>query len=362
MAKKMTNWFWATLMPVFSPQPKHKNSGPQNVPSPPKSLRPNTGHVEAHNGLIVYSKHKDGIDFSSSVLDAMQAVVPVIVPEGVLKSSVWDGPKLFQEFIFANMVPDLGRSSEEMYNDFVLLTGLYIEDPLISSPQPPSGVGKVVPIVPNPDFNLAEVMLESVFTWRGAGLDQDEIDAFIKITGEEFYELLLPDNYGFSTTLIFPNQDLLDGDEDADSMLTLEKAILEEAEKEAKEKDKEKRRKMSYEEWIKWMEKQRKPDPWGPPGPGDPWSPDPYPNVPQPKPNPYGYPPEDDWNPKKWNYQDYEQADLKKYAKILGKKEKDVTAEEKEWMKKLHNKWRDYERYKKFGGSSASSASQVHNK
>ena len=124
MAKKMTNWFWATLMPVFSPQPKHKNSGPQNVPSPPKSLRPNTGHVEAHNGLIVYSKHKDGIDFSSSVLDAMQAVVPVIVPEGVLKSSVWDGPKIFQDFILNNMptrTATRSLSSEEMYNDLTSL-------------------------------------------------------------------------------------------------------------------------------------------------------------------------------------------------------------------------------------------------
>ena len=342
MAKKMTNWFWATLMPVFSPQPKHKNPGPQNVPSPPRSLRPNTGHVEAHNGLIVYSKHKDGIDFSSSVLDAMQAVAPIIVPESVLKSSVWDGPKIFQDFILANMVPDLGRSSEEMYNDFVLLTGLYIQDPLISSKP-----GKIVPIVPNPDFNLAEVMLESVFTWRGAGLDQDEIDAFIKITGEEFYKLLLPDNYGFSTTLIFPNQDLVDGDLPDDK-----------TKKEKTKKEKKKGTPMSYEDWLKKMEK----GPWGPPGPGDPWSPDPYPNVPQPRPNPYGYPPEDDWNPKKWNYQDYEQADLKKYAKILGKKEKDVTAEEKEWMKRLHNKWRHYEMYKKFGGSAASSASQVHHK
>jgi hypothetical protein len=351
MGKQGTNPYWATLMPVFSPQPKD-----WNLPVP-----------FAANGFLFYVRHEHKIKFSDSVLEAMQAEAPIITSGSLLQGSTWDGPKIFREYILENATLHFskGKSSaklpsaihlsndikEQRQNEFLVNCGLYIEDPSSTIKSNPFA------IIPNPDFNLAEAVMDS--SW---GTTPTTPVNFVAITGEEFYELLLPDNYGFSTTLIFPNQDLLDGDEDADSMLTLEKAILEEAEKEAKEKDKEKRRKMSYEEWIKWMEKQRKPDPWGPPGPGDPWNPDPYPNAPQPSPNPYGYPPEDDWNPKKWNYQEYEKDDLKKYAKILGKKEKDVTAEEKEWMKKLHNKWRDYERYKKFGGSSASSASQVHNK
>ena len=352
MAKQITNWYWATLMPVFTPQLKRiKEWG--SLPF-------------ASNGFLLYIKHKDNVNFSPSILDAMQAAAPIVSSGITLQSSTWDGPTIFRDYIldnstlqFTSVIPPSGPivlsqdEREKIHNEFLINCGLYIED---TKSKKLTSQGKSITLIPNPDFDLATAMIESVITWRGAGLDQDELDAFIKITGVQFYELLGSDNYGFSTTLIFPNQSLVDGG--VDSMIDSIVEKMEEAEKKEKEK---KKRHLSYEEWIKKM-KDRGDEPWGPPGPGTPWNPDPYPNVPQPRPNPYGYPPEDDWNPKKWNYQEYEQADLKKYAKILGKKEIDVTEEEKEWIKNLHNKWRDYERYKKFGGSAASSASQVHNK
>ena len=339
MAKEMNNWFWATLMPVFSPQPTRLRI------SPPQSLRPNP-HVEAHNGLIVYSKHKDAIDFSSSVLGAMQAVAPVIVPEGVLKSSVWDGPKLFQDFILTNMASTSlslsgwtagapsGTSPEKIYNEFVINTGLYIEDPLISATP-----GKIAPIVPNPDFNLAEVML--VFGQAGM-LDSARMADFIKITGEEFYKLLLPDNYGFSTTLIFPDQDILNEDSQAE----IDAAEIEKL--------------RAYEEFIKilkeghpdeWdpVDPYKKPKPWGDPtGPGAPWEPKLH------RPNPYDPKPSDK-NPYKWYPEDYD-----KYRSYLGKKKDGYDDEDRAWIKRQRAY---YDKYRgAISGSGASAADQSHYK
>ena len=316
MGKLGTNWYWATLMPVFSSQPKN-----WQLPDP-----------MAMNGLLFYIQPEDKIKFSDSVLDAMQAVAPIIVPESVLKSSVWDGPKIFRDYILENTTLhfNVGTSQtaapaihisndikEQMQNEFLVNCGLYIEVP--------GATPSDTKLIPNPDFNLATAMLNST------PLFITHPD-FIAITGQEFYNLLLPDNYGFSTTLIFPNQDLVD--EGVDSIDTLEKAILDEAEK--KEKAKEKARKLSYEEWLKKMKERGPNDPWGPSAPDPykkPWDPDPYPR-PKPRPNPYTYPPDDDWNPKPYDYEKY-----------------------KEWMQKKKDWDEAYDK-----SNAASSASQVHNK
>ncbi len=334
MAKQITNWYWATLMPVFTPQLKRiKEWG--SLPF-------------ASNGFLLYIKHKDNVNFSPSILDAMQAAAPIVSSGITLQSSTWDGPTIFRDYIldnstlqFTSVIPPSGPivlsqdEREKIHNEFLINCGLYIED---TKSKKLTSQGKSITLIPNPDFDLATAMIESVITWRGAGLDQDELDAFIKITGVQFYELLGSDNYGFSTTLIFPNQDLVD--KDVDSLVdTLEKAILDEAEK--KEKAKEKARKLSYEEWLKKMkEKEGGPgspnDPWGPSAPDPykkPWDPDPYPS-PKPRPNPYTYPPDDDWNPKPYDYEKY-----------------------KEWMQKKKDWDEAYDK-----SNAASSASQIHNK
>ncbi len=329
MGKQGTNSYWATLMPVFSSKPKN-----WQLPDP-----------MAMTGLLFYVKHEDKIKFSDSVLDAMQAEAPVITPDNagsLLQSSIWDGPKIFQDYILEsvpattmNPLTSVKPSAihisndvkEQMQNEFLVNCGLYIQDPTFLTKT------KSNPIIPNPDFDLAEAVMDS--SW---GTTPTAPINFVAITGEEFYQLLGSDNYGFSTTLIFPNQDLVD--KDVDSLVdTLEKAILDEAEK--KEKAKEKARKLSYEEWLKKMkEKEGGPgspnDPWGPSAPDPykkPWDPDPYPS-PKPRPNPYTYPPDDDWNPKPYDYEKY-----------------------KEWMQKKKDWDEAYDK-----SNAASSASQIHNK
>jgi hypothetical protein len=325
-------------MPVFSPQPKHPHGRPQNVPSQPRSLRPNTHVEEAYNGLIVYNKHKDTIDFSSSILDAMQAVAPVIVPE-LLKSSVWDGPKIFQQFILSNMPTHLNdasrRSLEKMYNEFIINTELYIPDPLIS-PTP----GKIVSIVPNPYFNLSRAMIDTKLGKipQQTGHRNNVLTPFVAKIGKEFLNIIQnPNNYGFSTTLIFPDQDILN----ANSQAKIDAAEIE------------KRR--AHEEYIKILKEghpdewnptnpYKKPQPWGDPtGPGAPWEP-------RPKPNPYDpYDPRDK-NPYKWIPEDYD-----KYRSYLGKKKDGYDDEDRAWIKKQRAY---YDKYQGASGASAASAAE----
>jgi hypothetical protein len=291
----------------------------------------------AMNGLLFYIQPEDKIKFSDSVLDAMQAEAPSIISDAgrLLKSSTWDGPKIFRDYILENTtlhfnvgtsqtaVPAIHISNdikEQMQNEFLVNCGLYIEVP--------GATPSDTKLIPNPDFNLATAMMDSKLDLRGP----NALSNFIGKTGQEFYKLILPDNYGFSTTLIFPNQDLVD--EGVDSIDTLEKAILDEAEK--KEKAKEKARKLSYEEWLKKIKEGGPNDPWGPTAPDPykkPWDPDPYPR-PKPRPNPYTYPPDDDWDPKPYDYEKY-----------------------KEWMQKKKDWDEAYDK-----SNAASSASQIHNK
>lgn len=317
MGKLGTNGYWATLMPVFGPRQKRHMSA-----------------IEGNTGLLFYIKHGDKIEFSDSVLEAMQAEAPVITPDNagsLLQSAIWDGPKIFRDYILENIPLQVAPKKltsvkpsaihiandvkEQMQNDFLVNCGLYIQDPTFLTKT------KSNPIIPNPDFDLAIAMLSCEIPNLGAGWDQDALDAFIEIVGEEFYKLLLSENYGFSTTLIFPNLDIVD---DLD---TVDQAI--------KEKIAKKEAKKAYEDWLKKM-KERKPgapkDPWDPSPPDPyktPWDPDPYPH-PKPRPNPYTYPPDDDWDPKPYDYQKY-----------------------KEWVQRKMD--RDE-------SNAASSASQVHNK
>ena len=328
MGKSGTNRYWATLSPVFSPQKKELPVGPDNPPDPDGWNEQGFGRK---NPLLLYMQHEHKIDFSTSVLDAMNAQAPVAKIHSLLKSSIWDGPKIFRDYVLENIPLQVAPKKltsvkpsaihiandvkEQMQNQFLINCGLYIEDPTFLTKT------KSNPIIPNPDFDLAITMLSCEIPNLGAGWDQDALDAFIEIVGEEFYKLLLSENYGFSTTLIFPNLDIVD---DLD---TVDQAI--------KEKIAEKEAKKAYEDWLKKMKK-RKPggpkDPWDPSPPDPyktPWDPDPYPH-PKPRPNPYTYPPDDDWDPKPYDYQKY-----------------------KEWVQRK----RDWDK-----SNAASSASQVHNK
>lgn len=313
MGKPGTNSYWATLMPVFSPQPR------RNQPEP---------DWPGLNGLLVYVQHEHKIEFSSSVLEVMKAQAPVDNISSLLKSSTWDGPKFFQDYIIesatshfrhAQANPPIHISKdikEQMQKEFLVNCGLYIEDP-----KPHLNLaGLPLSIIPNPDFNLAEAVMDS--SW---GTTPTAPINFVAITGEEFYQLLGPDNYGFSTTLIFPNQAVIDGDVPTDD---------EDEAKTEKEK-KEFKPKTSYEDWLKLLKERGSDDnPWGPST--DPWK-EPYPKT-KPRPNPYTYPPDDDWDHTKRPDNSY---DYEKY---------------KEWLQK--KKKGDY-----YGGSSAASAaSQTHNK
>ena len=325
MAKQGTNMFWATLMPVFAPQPKDEPL------------------LTYNNGLLMYIRHDQKITFSSSVLEAMEAVAPIVSVGNILKSSTWDGPLIFQNYVLENSAlgfqtvtkPISTAEAEKMHNEFLLNSGLYVM-------QVSSGL-----LIPNPNYDLSTAVMDSALmgmsmpSGKGVGTTKKEL---IAITGEEFYQLLLPDTYGFSTTLIYPNQSLVDG-------------IIEKMKKSKKEEDDAKE--TSFEEFIKALKEgdnpyvdpkdpypkdpwKKKPDPWGP-SPGTP-----YPGDPPPKPNPYGEP----WKKSPW---DWGSDDYKKYRDQAKKGLTD--AEYKKWVKEQH------ESYKKYGGSSgASAADQTHKK
>ena len=247
MAKQGTNMFWATLMPVFAPQPKDEPL------------------LTYNNGLLMYIRHDQKITFSSSVLEAMEAVAPIVSVGNILKSSTWDGPLIFQNYVLENSAlgfqtvtkPISTAEAEKMHNEFLVNSGLYVY-------QVSSGL-----LIPNPNYDLSTAVMDSALmgmsmpSGKGVGTTKKEL---IAITGEEFYQLLLPDTYGFSTTLIYPNQSLVDG-------------IIEKMKKSKKEEDDAKE--TSFEEFIKALKEgdnpyvdpkdpypkdpwKKKPDPWGP--------------------------------------------------------------------------------------------------
>ena len=289
-----TNLYWATLMPIFSPQPKH---------------------IQTLYELLVYIQHEHKIEFSSSVLEAMKADAPVDTISSLLQSSTWDGPQFFTDYIFEN-VPTLTTPGsitpataaaissvkpihfsqdvkEQLQNEFLLNCGLYIKDPSAHLNIP----GLPLSIIPNPDFNLAGSVMDS--SW-GTIHNQPPIN-FVATTGEEFYQLLGPDNYGFSTTLIFPNQALVDEDVPDD------------------DEDEE--------------EKKKKPNPFNPaPITKTPW--DPTKNPYGDKPSPYPYPKEK--APYDYSHSGASAADYKKYKEGMIKK----GHEDDNWPG--HDKYGDY--------------------
>lgn len=267
-----TNLYWATLMPIFSPQPKGVDDKQWPI----------------LDGILFYIQHEHKIKFSSSVLEVMKADAPVDTISSLLQSSTWDGPQFFTDYIFENVpvlvkphahpthTPAIHISNdvkEQIQNEFLINSGLYIKDPKLNLP---IGPGMPISIIPNPDFDLATTMLKRDHLWARRA-NQAEIHAFIEIVGEDFYTLLLRENYGFSTTLIFPNQALVDegvSDDDEDE-----------------------------------EEKEKKPNPFNPAPMKTPW--DPTKNPYGDKPSPYPYPKEK--APYDYSHSGASAADYKKY-------------------------------------------------
>ena len=328
--------YWATLMPIFSPQTKFAGN-----------------FYDPHNGLLFYEKVTGRkVVFSDSVLEAMEAEAPAPLPAGsLLKSSLWDGPQIFKEYIIDSAtvigaVPAKKVSPTEaakLHTEFLMNLGLYIPDPLITS-NPTKG-GQTL-IVPNPDYDLSFEMLSRTYGTS----EKDRLDLITKV-GADFYQLLLPENYGFSTTLIYPNQALVDG-------ISAQVVPDDEIDTERKRQDEEEERKKKLqEEWDKIYKKKNPydPGPWKPQP--NPWPDPPYVD-PRKKPNPYGPYGDDDWTPnKEWYEEQHKRAQrYKEYIKNPSNVDA-MTEEEKEEMKK----WLK-ENYSSYGGSSASAANQSYKK
>jgi len=177
--------------------------------------------LDKTSGLLFYTKSNKDIKFSSSILDTIGAQAPedIEISSPLLVGTTWDGPDFFKAYIldalnygaagdeyFASL-PQISKKSgknylkftpEEMQNHFLLNSGLYIIDPVLRWSSP-------LHIIPNPDFELANAILDFEYG--------SDIEEAMRNTSKEFYELLFPDTYGFSTTLIFPNQAEVDDDQ-----------------------------------------------------------------------------------------------------------------------------------------------------
>ena len=275
MSKKKTNALWATLIPIFSAQQK-------SMPV----IANMSGDLDERYRLLIYMTADKEIDFSVSVLAAMNAQAPVESNDGddVLMNSPWNGPEIFTDYILGNVpvssIKPEHMSAEEMQNEFLVSSNLYMKN--------------LHNIIPNPDFELATEMKD----YYGQLFTIADIDAFIEITGEKFYQLLRPDNYGFSTTLIFPNQALVDEDVPDD------------------DEDEE--------------EKKKKPNPFNPTTKA-PWDPtNPYRDIPTPQ----SYPKEK--SPYDYSHSGASAADYRKYKENMMKK----GHEDDNWPG--HDKYGDY--------------------
>ena len=183
---------WATIMPVFSPRVKDMFLFDKD----------GDGHI------IFYGKSANPIMFSTSVLDAMDAEAPAPTTPGILVEAIWSGPKVFEAYVLQSAISNypggitsaasnnLSPSEKvKMHNDFLLNCGMYVFD--VST-----GL-----MIPNPDYDMAAQMIEFDFGEPALG----EFIDFCK-GREEFCKLLQPENYGFSTTLIYPNQNIVNED------------------------------------------------------------------------------------------------------------------------------------------------------
>ena len=259
---------WATIMPVFSPRVKDMFLFDKD----------GDGHI------IFYGKSANPIMFSTSVLDAMDAEAPPPTSAGILVGAVWDGPKVFEAYVLQSAISNypggitsaasnnLSPSEKvKMHNDFLLNCGMYVFD--VST-----GL-----MIPNPDYDMATKIIELDFGDSALG----EFIDFCK-GREEFCKLLQPENYGFSTTLIYPNQNIVN--EDPESPATAANPPLATV-------------------FIKRMKDE---DPWGKPK-KNPWPQiDPYNPPPYAAKQPYGGKSKWDWDSS--DYKDYRDSKRNKMS------------------------------------------------
>lgn len=307
MGKKKTNAIWATLMPVFSPQQKGEKTLDLKY-------QISVHEALAHNGLLIYMTADKEIDFSVSVLAAMNAQAPVESNDGdvVLTNSPWNGPEIFTDYILGSVtVPSSSSpsmSAEEIQNKFLVSSGLYgfnVKTGLLS---------------PNPDFDLATAMMDTKLGQPGMAQTPNSIKDHAP---KEFYQLLLPDTYGFSTTLILPNQADVDSDASDKKVAALSQLLDTKTDSDA-EKD--------LDNFMKkyWPADKR-----------NPYEDNPYDNYPPKKSK--GWPPVPAPGP-----YDYSNPDYDKY---------------RDWLKKMKEQGDDDWGTGKYGGSSgASAADQAHKK
>jgi hypothetical protein len=292
---------WATLMPVFSPRVKDSFSFQE--------------WDSADGPIIFYGKPTNPIMFSTSVLDAMDAEAPAPTPPGILVEAIWDGPKVFEAYVLQSAISNypggitsaasnnLSPSEKvKMHNDFLLNCGMYVFD--VST-----GL-----MIPNPDYDMATKIIELDFGDSALG----EFIDFCK-GREEFCKLLQPENYGFSTTLIYPNQNIVDEDDEDD-------------EDDKKTPPKKKNPYGDYDEFIKRMKDE---DPWGKP------KINPWPEIDPYNPPPYAgkqpYAPNKSWDWDSGDYKDYRDS----------KRNKMSPEEFKKWV---GDQYDAYEKFKGFWG------------
>jgi len=261
---------WATIMPVFSPRVKDSFSFQE--------------WDSADGHIIFYGKSANPIMFSTSVLDAMDAEAPPPTSAGILVGAVWDGPKVFEAYVLQSAISNypggitsaasnnLSPSEKvKMHNDFLLNCGMYVFD--VST-----GL-----MIPNPDYDMATKIIELDFGDSALG----EFIDFCK-GREEFCKLLQPENYGFSTTLIYPNQNIVN--EDPESPATAANPPLATV-------------------FIKRMKDE---DPWGKP------KKNPWPEINPYNPPPYAgkqpYAPNKSWDWDSGDYKDYRDSKRNKMS------------------------------------------------
>ena len=267
---------WATIMPVFSPRVKDSFSFQE--------------WDSADGHIIFYGKSANPIMFSTSVLDAMDAEAPAPTPPGILVEAIWSGPKVFEAYVLQSAISNypggitsaasnnLSPSEKvKMHNDFLLNCGMYVFD--VST-----GL-----MIPNPDYDMAAQMIEFDFGEPALG----EFIDFCK-GREEFCKLLQPENYGFSTTLRYPNPNIVD--EDDKKSPSVFKVISDKV--------------GDYDEFIKRMKDE---DPWGKPKDKS-WWPEIDPYNPPPYEGKQPYAPNKSWDWDSGDYKDYRDSKRNKMS------------------------------------------------
>ena len=294
---------WATIMPVFSPRVKDMFLFDKD----------GDGHI------IFYGKSANPIMFSTSVLDAMDAEAPHPTSAGILVGAVWDGPKVFEAYVLQSAISNypggitsaasnnLSPSEKvKMHNDFLLNCGMYVFD--VST-----GL-----MIPNPDYDMATKIIELDFGDSALG----EFIDFCK-GREEFCKLLQPENYGFSTTLRYPNPNIVDEDDEDDEDDKKSPSVFKVISDKVGD----------YDEFIKRMKDE---DHWGKPKDKSWW----------PEIDPYNPPPYEGKQPyapnKSW---DWDSGDYKNYR---DSKRNQMSPEEfKNWVEDQYDA---YEKFKGFYG------------